>query len=1140
MRARKWVLATALALVSTALVAASAQAGEQPDEFYLNQPTTSYLTNHQAAAHSDFDTLFELEGDPSRLASCPYYPECVEVPFANVRDVKSELPAGLVGNPTTFPTCSAATFVEQLVIEGNSETEFCPPDSQVGWVSPGVAQPGGVTFPVGLAKEPLYNLEAPGGDTHIVARFGFIAIFFPVFIDVRLDPKRGYSLTATSVNAPEPISIVGVDTHFWGDPTDPSHDNERFSWAEALSCGAPCHGPKPSGLPPTPFMSNPTSCGPKEVSTQAISYERLEGWVFDTTPLGEITDCQAVPFEPTLSAKPSTRSAGAASGLEVHMEIPQPGWRNPKARATADLKTAVFTLPKGFYLNASSADGLGSCSEEEVGVDRNEEQIVDWKGHSAPIALSFGGQTTSRLPDYATAAEVKAALEGLPNIAPGDITVSGRSGGPWTVDFGGAYRAKDVPTITGVQTEAQRLDINAPFGGTYTLSFEGEETAALPSTADASEVATALEALPGIGSGQIRLTGGPTVAGGGFAAPGHVFRVVFTGSLDGVDVPSITADTSALANPFGGFGYKEYEPSFTNDVLADGGSGPATHVVQEGGTLRFNGAEEACPESSKIASGEIVTPLLRDPLHADFFLAKQADNPFNSTFAGYLVAKGDGAIIKTPAKIDIDPVSGQIVTTFGDSPEQPFSELTLRFKSGNRGLLTTASKCGSYQSTYKLFPWSGTAPVTGVSKFKLDQNCEHESAPSFSAGSSNPLAGAFTTFVTRVTRNAGSAPLTGLAVNLPTGLSAKLAGVPYCPDAALSAVPTATGTGAAELAAPSCPAASQIGTVNAGTGSGSPFYVNTGKVYLAGPYKGAPLSIVVLVPAVAGPIDLGNEVIRVPVRLDPVTAQVQVVSDPIPTMLQGVPFDLRDLRINLDREAFALNPTSCKPKAVTAAIESAGGVVTHAADRFQIGECAGLGFKPKISLRLKGSTARSGHPALTVILRPRGGDANISGLSVTFPGSELLDQAHIGTVCTRVQWAADQCPPASVYGTVNATTPLLDTPLTGNVYLRSSSHKLPDLVTDLRGPASQPIRLEASGRTDSFKGRLRNTFEFIPDAPLSKVVLRMKGGNKGLLQNKTNICAQRYRASALFTGHNGRRYGSAPTVVAACHGKGKH
>src|SRR5262249_19010256 len=155
-------------------------------------------------------------------------------------------------------------------------------------------------------------------------------------------------------------------------------------------------------------------------------------------------------------------------------------------------------LPKGFSINASVADGLGSCSEEQVGVDRNEEQIVDWKAHSAPLSLSFDGQNTPRLPDYASAEEVQAALEGLPNVGPGDVTVAGRPGGPWTVDFSGAYEGVDVPEITGVHTEVQRLAINAPFGGTYTLGFEGAETDPLPGNADASEVAAELEALPGI------------------------------------------------------------------------------------------------------------------------------------------------------------------------------------------------------------------------------------------------------------------------------------------------------------------------------------------------------------------------------------------------------------------------------------------------------------------------------------------------------------------------------------------------------------------------------------------------------------------------------------------------------------------
>ncbi|HYG97228.1 MAG TPA: hypothetical protein VD741_08990, partial [Solirubrobacterales bacterium] len=204
--------------------------------------------------------------------------------------------------------------------------------------------------------------------------------------------------------------------------------------------------------------------------------------------------------------------------------------------------------------------------------------------------------------------------------------------------------------------------------------------------------------------------------------------------------------------------------------------------------------------------------------------------------------------------------------------------------------------------------------------------------------------------------------------------------------------------------------------------------------------------------------------------------------------------------------------------------------------RFQVGECAALGFKPRLALRLKGGTKRSDNPALTAVLRPRPGDANIAALSVAFPKSEFLDQSHIRTVCTRVQFASDQCPKGSVYGTVEAWTPLLDKPLRGNVYLRSSSNKLPDLVTDLRGPAEQPIRLEAAGRIDSVNGGMRSTFEFMPDAPITRVVLKMQGGRKGLLENSRNICAKAYRANVRFTAHNGRAYAKSPKLQVRCKG----
>lgn len=1133
------VMAAAAALLAVAF-AASAQAHAFPEEFSL-LPTEALLSSDQAGAHADFESRWTFEGDPTRKSACwlTTAPGCHQVPWANFRDVAVDTPPGLIGNQSLFPTCDAQTFIEQVSFSGNPK--YCPSDTQVGLISPGTA--GFLDFFPGEFYEPLYNLEAPGGESGVVARFGFVALLFPVFIDVRLDPKRGYSLSTTLVNSPELSAVTGSYNRFWGVPTDSSHDHQRYNWLEAILCNEHCGGTGvPSGLPPTPLMSNPTNCSAvEEVETSADTYDRPEGFALDVAPVdsGEITGCASVPFEPTMSVKPTTRSAGVPSGLDVGLEIPQPGLLNPRGRATAHLKTSAVTLPQGFTLNASAVDGLGSCSEEQVGVDTGERQVVNYTSHGSPVSLSFDGQSTRLLPSFATASEVQAALEALPNVGTGGVSVSGRIGGPWTVDFGGALKGKDVPTIAGLNSEVQRVTTNS-IGGTYTLGFQGEETEPLSYEATADEVQSALEALPTVGAGQVAVTGGKTTVG---ERAGKAFRVVFGGELAEEDVPQLTADKSGLLEQEHEPAFREYEAYANVETLIDGGPTVTTHVVADGGALRFTGANPTCPESSKIASGELATPLFKQPLHTDFYLAKQADNPFNSLFAGYLVAKGNGALIKVPARIDIDPETGQIVTTFEQNPQQPFSDLTLHFKSGNRGLITTPVECGTYQSTYELTPWTGQPAITGKSKFTLDENCQHGFNPSFSAGSESPLAGAFTSFITRVTRDSGEPFLRSLSIDLPPGLSAKLAGVPYCPDSILSGISTATGAGAAQLGSPSCPAASQVGTVTAGIGSGAPFYVNGGRVYLAGPYRGAPLSLAVLVPAVAGPFDLGNVVVRVGVSLNPVTAQVHAVSDPLPTMLHGVPIDLRELRVNLDRPAFVLNPTGCRPEAVTATIEGAGGVTMNASDRFQIGECAALGLKPKMSLRLKGGTTRAKHPALTVILRPREGDANLESTSVTFPKSELLDQSHLGNVCTRVQWAAEQCPPASIYGTVTATTPLLDNPLSGNIYLRSSSHTLPDLVLDLRGPASQPIKLEASGRTDSVHGRLRNTFEFIPDAPLSKVVLHLDGGKKGLLQNKTNICARPYRAAVEFIGHNGRRYGTAPKVIASCHGKhghGKH
>jgi hypothetical protein len=562
-----------------------------------------------------------------------------------------------------------------------------------------------------------------------------------------------------------------------------------------------------------------------------------------------------------------------------------------------------------------------------------------------------------------------------------------------------------------------------------------------------------------------------------------------------------------------------------------------------------------CPDAAKIGSVEIHTPLVDHPLKGAVYVASQNDNPFNSLLAIYIVVDDPqtGVVVKLAGHVVPDPSTGRLTATFDDNPQLPFEDLTVEFFDGPRAPLRTPGTCGEYTTTTDLAPWS--APESGPDAAPSDsfvvatapggEACAASEAaqphrPGFSAGTLAPVAGSFSPLVTNLKREDGSQVLRGLNVSLPEGLVGKLAGVSYCPDSALTTA--AARAGGAERADPSCPAASRLGTATVGAGAGpTPVHIQ-GKVYLAGPYRGAPLSLAVVTPAVAGPFDLGTVVVMAALQVDPRTAQVRVASDPIPTILQGIPLDVRSISVDVDRPDFTLNPTNCEPMAVRAEAISLPGQVAPLASRFQVGGCRGLDFAPKLALRLKGGTRRTKNPALIATLTMRPGEANIADAAVRLPRSSFLDQSHIRTVCTRVQFAADSCPKGSIYGRASATSPLLGYPLTGNVYLRSSDHPLPDLVADLRGPAYQPIRIEVAGRTDSVKASLRNTFDFVPDVPVSKFRLKLFGGKRGLIVNSRNICARAYFGTAKFTGHNGKKAKLRPRMKNDCgkKGSGRH
>jgi hypothetical protein len=402
-----------------------------------------------------------------------------------------------------------------------------------------------------------------------------------------------------------------------------------------------------------------------------------------------------------------------------------------------------------------------------------------------------------------------------------------------------------------------------------------------------------------------------------------------------------------------------------------------------------------------------------------------------------------------------------------------------------------------------------------------------------SAGTTSSAAGQSSPFVLRLDRADGEQELSSLEATLPKGLAAKFVGIPYCSDAALAAA--ASRSGKAEQAAPSCPA-SRIGSVTVGAGPGTNPFHTQGTAYLAGPYKSAPLSVAVITPAVAGPFDLGTVVVRNALYVDSETAQGRVVSDPFPKIIDGVPLRLRSIAVRLDRPNFTLNPTNCEPMDVRATLSSTDGATAKATSYFQVGGCKDLGFKPKLALSLKGGTDRTDNPALKAVLTyPKGNYANIAKAAVSLPHSEFLAQDHIRTICTRVQFAIDQCPKGSIYGYVSATTPLLEAPISGPVYLRSSNNPLPDLVAALHGQ----IDVDLVGRIDSKNGGIRTTFDAVPDAPVSRFVLKMQGGRKGLLDNSEDLCRSVNRADVSFTAQNGRTLHSKPVLTNGCKKKGK-
>jgi hypothetical protein len=566
-----------------------------------------------------------------------------------------------------------------------------------------------------------------------------------------------------------------------------------------------------------------------------------------------------------------------------------------------------------------------------------------------------------------------------------------------------------------------------------------------------------------------------------------------------------------------------------------------------GGGLRFSTSPQSCPDAAKVGTVQALSPLLDHPVAGSVYVARPYQNPFGTLLGIYLALEDlqTGIVVKLAGKVTTDPSTGQLTTSFKQNPQLPIEDVSLHLFEGARAALRTPLACGTHTTTSTMTPWS--APE-GIDKSPSDSfqttaspapgpcpgsEAQAPNAPSASAGTIAPVAGAYSPFVFKLTRPDGTAPISAVDIALPEGLTGRLAGLATCPEAQIAQAKSreAPEMGAVEQADPSCPASSEVGTVTAGAGAGpAPFHAS-GHAYLAGPYEGAPISFVFVVPAVAGPFDLGAVVTRAAAYVDPATAKITVRSDPLPTVLEGIPLDLRSIAVSVDRPDFTLNPTSCEAMALGVGVSSPFGSLASLANRFQVGGCSSLPYKPRLTTRIYGKTGRGAFPKLVAKIHNKPGEANSSRLAVTLPHSEFLEQGHFGTICTRVQFAAKACPDKSIYGWVKVRTPLLAYPLEGPVYLRSSEHNLPDLVLDLKGPAWQPIEITLVSRIDSKHKGIRSSFEGLPDAPFEEAVLTMRGGKQGLLVNSTDVCAKTNRSLAKLSAQSGAQLQLRPKLL---------
>jgi hypothetical protein len=473
--------------------------------------------------------------------------------------------------------------------------------------------------------------------------------------------------------------------------------------------------------------------------------------------------------------------------------------------------------------------------------------------------------------------------------------------------------------------------------------------------------------------------------------------------------------------------------------------------------------------------------------------------------------------------VHLDEATGQLTTTFSETPDLPFSDLKMVLEGGPQGALVTPGACGVFTTSADFTPWSSPFIPGAVwsSSFGIESGAGGSScgslssfAPSFTAGTTDNQAGAFSPFGVTFSRQDGEQDVGGVQVTTPPGLLGVLKGVERC--------------GEPQASQGTCGAGSLVGHTTVAAGAGpDPLYVQGGQVFLTGPYKGAPFGLSIVVPAVAGPFNLGNVVVRAAIGIDPHTAQITVSSDPLPTILDGVPLQIKTVNVSIDRAGFIFNPTNCEQLSVGGSLTSTQGASEGVSSRFQAANCTALPFDPLFAVSTRAVTSKKDGASLTVKGSLTAGEANIRSVAVTLPKQLPARLTTIQQACIAAVFAANPagCPAGSNIGTATASTPILASTLTGPVYLVShGGAAFPDVVAILQGEGAT---VDLVGSIDIKHGVTSSTFASVPDAPIASFQLNLpEGPHSGLAavvpaKNRGSLCGQTLTMPFTITGQNG-------------------